>query len=187
MALAYGTEEWEAAYRELVQKRLQERSKPYIQGTPEWVDAYERLVQGDEVYREAAQGWEGTVALHTLADPDLGMEEDSYMLMDLWHGECRKIRIVPPEVGEAADYILTASFDTWKKIGKGELDTTRAVMQGKVKLRGDISKLVRYTKASSRLTELSSTIACRYLDEVGPEELEDLKRFGEEVRRKSVY
>lgn len=183
MALTYGSDEWEEAYQKILQRRLAENEEPYIQGTLEWVDKYEKLIQGDEAYREAARGWEGTVVLHTLAQPEAGIEEDSYMLMDLWHGECRKIRIVPPEVGEAADYVISGGFDVWKRISKGELDTNKAVMQGKLKLKGDLSTIVRYNQASARLTELSSGIDDRFADEVGPEEREELKQFGEEFKR----
>lgn len=183
MALTYGSGEWEEAYQKILQRRLKDKKEPYTQGTPEWVDKYEKLIQGDETYREAAQGWEGTVVLHTLADPAAGIEEDSYMLMDLWHGECRKIRIVPPEVGEAGDYIISGSFEAWKRLSKGELDTNKAVMQGKLKLKGDLAAIVRYNQASSRLTELSSSIDDRFADEVSPEEMEDLKQLGEELKR----
>jgi putative sterol carrier protein len=184
MALAYGSGEWEAAYQEILKKRLQEKNEPYIQGTPEWLHAYEKLVQADTEYREYAQGWEGTVAIHSLADPETGIEEDAYMLMDLWHGECRSMRIVPPEVGEGADFVLTGSYWTWKRINRGEMDTNKAVMQGKLKLNGDLPKMVRYGQASTRLTELSIQVGGRYLDELSLEEKEDLKKLGEELKAK---
>ena len=181
MSPEYGSDEWESIYQEILQKRLQGAKKPYVQGTPEWVDAYEKMLQGDAEYKEAAAGWEGTVVLHSLADPDLGIERDSYILMDLWHGECRSIRPVPPEVGEAADYVITGSYWTWKQSGKGELDTNKAVMQGKLKLKGDLGSIVRYNKASSRLTELSGQLGGRFLDELDPEEAEEIRMLTEEM------
>jgi putative sterol carrier protein len=182
----YGSAEWEGIYQEILQRRLKEEKEPYVQGSPEWVDAYEKLVQGDAEYTEAAAGWEGTVVLHTLADPSIGIEQDSYILMDLWHGECRSIRPVPPEVGEAADFVITGSYWTWKQSGKGELDTNKAVMQGKLKLKGDLGTIVRYNKASSRLTELSAQLGGRYLDELEPEEAEQMKRLTEEMTTRLI-
>jgi len=181
MALTYGTEEWEAAYQEILQRRLREQSPPYIQGSPEWIDTYEKLVQGDATYKEAAAGWEGTVVLHSLADRDLGIEDDSYILMDLWHGDCRSIRPVTPEVGEAADYVLTASYWTWKGSNTGELDTNKAVMQGKIKLKGDLGNIVRYNQAASRLTELSAQVGGRWFDELSQEEQEEMRLLTEEM------
>jgi putative sterol carrier protein len=181
MALIYGSDAWEAAYQEILQRRLREKSPPYVQGTPEWIDAYEKLVQGDAAYREAGAGWEGSVVLHTMADPSIGIENESYLLMDLWHGECRSIRPVPPEVGEAADFVLSGSYWTWKATSKGELDTNKAVMQGKIKLKGDLTKIVRYNQASTRLTELSSQLGGRWFDELSAEEQEEIRLLGEEM------
>lgn len=179
-----GSDEWEEAYQEILRERLEQPSEPYIMGTPEWVDSYEKLIQSDETYKEVARGWEGTVALHSLAQPDIGIERDGYVLMDLWHGECRKIRIVPPEVGEAADYVITASYWTWKKARTGELDTNKALMQGKMKLKGDLGKLVRYSQAVTRLGDLSRQLEGRFVDELDPAEKEEMRKFGEEMRAK---
>jgi putative sterol carrier protein len=181
MSPEYGTDEWEAAYQEILQRRLQEEEEPYVQGSPEWIYTFEKMVQGDAEYKEAAAEWEGTVVLHTTADPSIGMANDSYLLLDLWHGECRSIRPVPPEVGEAADFVITGSYWTWKQSGKGELDTNKAVMQGKLKLKGDLGTIVRYNKASSRLTELSAQLGGRYLDELSPEEAEEFRLLTEEM------
>lgn len=184
MAPSYGSDEWEDTYQEILQRRLREKTPPFIQGTPEWIDAYEKLLQGDATYKEVAAGWEGTVVLHNIAEPSIGIERDSYILMDLWHGECRSIRPVPPQVGEAADYVLSASYSTWKATSSGELDTNKAVMQGKVRLKGDLSKIVRYNQAASRLGELSSQLGGRWFDELDPEEKEEVRLLGDEMAQK---
>ena len=184
MAPSYGSDEWEDTYQGILQRRLREKSPPFIQGTPEWIDAYEKLLQGDTTYKEVAAGWEGTVVLHNIADPSIGIERDSYILMDLWHGECRSIRPVPPQVGEAADYVLSASYWSWKATSSGELDTNKAVMQGKIRLKGDLSKIVRYNQAASRLGELSSQLGGRWFDELDPEEKKEMRLLGDEMAEK---
>jgi putative sterol carrier protein len=181
MGLVYGTDEWEKVYQDILQRRLKEKTPPFVQGSPEWVDSYEKLIRGDEEYRNAAAGWEGTVVLHTVAEPYIGIENDGYMLMDLWHGECRSIRLVPPQVGQAADFILTGSYWTWKGAGSGQLDTSKAVMQGKIKLKGELPKIVRYNHATKRLTELSVQLGGRWFDELSADEQEDMKALGEEI------
>jgi putative sterol carrier protein len=180
----YGTDEWEAAYQEILQRRLEEHSPPYIMGTPEWTDAYENLVKSDQEYREAAKEWEGTVALCTLMDPELGMEEDSYLLMDLWHGECRRIRLVPVDVGQAADFVITGQYSVWKKVNRAELDATKAMMQGRLKLRGDLPTLVRSNRASTRLTEITSSMQTVFPDDLPLEQIEELTVLGREMKEK---
>jgi len=180
MAPVYGSDEWEEAYQEILRRRLQVATRPYVIGTPEWVDDYEKAVQQDEKYREVAAKWEGSVVLHTIAEPDMGVKRDIYILMDLWHGECRGMRVVPPGVGEAADYVISGSPTTWLRLGKGEIDTNKAVMQGKIRLKGNLSNLVRYGQASACLGKVSATLRGRSYDALEPREAEDLKALEEE-------
>ncbi len=180
MAYVFGTEEAEKAYKKLVEERLATRPKPYIVGTPEWAATYERMLQEDPEFKEYGKGWKGSVVIHTLAYPEIGLEKDSYLFMDLHDGECRSIRYVPKEVGEQGDYIITGSYETWKSIAKGELDTNKAVMQGKLKLKGDLATIVRYAKSSARMNEISSSIEAIYPDELSQEELE---KFLEETKK----
>jgi putative sterol carrier protein len=175
MAPPYGTDEWEAIYREILQKRKRIASKPYIAGTPEWADAYQQVVQEDEEYKRLARGWEGTVVLHTIAEPEAGIDHDVYILLDLWHGECRKVRLVPAEAGEAADYVISGSYSTWKLVGNGSLRTDKALMQGKLKLKGDLATLTRYRMAAERLGKLSAHLNGRSLEDLLPEEARELQ------------
>ncbi|WP_287153069.1 SCP2 sterol-binding domain-containing protein [Candidatus Solincola tengchongensis] len=184
MALTYGTEEWEKAYLELVKERQATQSKPYIMGTPEWVAQYEELVQNDAEYKEAAKDWEGSVVIKILAKPEIGLDDDLYMFMDLWHGDCRFIRIVPPEVGESGDYVITGEYERWKSVMAKELDTVKAMMQGKLKLKGDLPSIVRAVKAASRLVDLSASTNPRFPDELSPEEIEDLRKLLREAKEK---
>ncbi len=120
------------------------------------------------------------MVLHTMAEPNAGAKRDIYIYMDLWHGDCRSMRIVPPEVGEAADYVIAGSPTTWKRMGAGELDANKAVMQGKLRLKGDLANLVRYSKASARLGRVSAKLKGRSPDKLDPEEAEKLRVLEEE-------
>jgi putative sterol carrier protein len=181
MALAYGTEEYEKAYREELEKRLASEEQPYLYFSPEWVHLYEGAVQGDQQYKEAAKDWEGSVALHVEKAPQYGIDVDIYLLMDLWHGDCRSMRIVPPEAGEAADYVITGSMDQWCKVGRRELDVVKGMMQGKLRLKGDLPTIVRAVKASMRLVELSGEVGGRYPDELTPDQVEHTRSWINEL------
>jgi len=182
MGYVYGTEEWENAYREMAKERLAGVEKPYFLGTPEWVADFEKKIQEDEHYKKVAETWEGTVVIHILANPDIGLDEDIYVLMDLWHGDCRSIRLVPGEAGERGDYVLSGPFERWQQVMNKELDVTKAMMQGKIKLNGSLPEIVRYVKASIRLVELASQIETRFLNEAGEEEQAEFKRWFNELR-----
>jgi len=182
MTYTYGTEEWEKAYQDMVKERLSGAEKPFIMGTPEWVAAFEKLIQEDANYKEVAKTWEGTVVIHILASPEIGLSDDIFMLMDLWHGDCRSVRLVPREAGENADYVLTGEFERWQAVMEKELDVVKAMMQGKISLKGPLPEIVRYVKASIRLVELAAQIDTRFLTEMSEEERAEYAKWFGEIR-----
>jgi putative sterol carrier protein len=182
MAYTYGTEEWENAYREEVGRRLASESRPFIVATPEWTAEFEGLVQEDADYREYAKEWEGSVALQINAEPEAGLDDDIFILMDLWHGDCRSIRIVPREAAERADYQITGDYAKWKAVLQKELDVVKAIMQGKLKLRGDLPTIVRNVKAATRLVELAGMVEGRFPDEMPEPEREKFRAWVKDMR-----
>ncbi len=180
--IAYTSEEWEKAYREMVEERLVKVEPPYVMGSPEWVAAFEKNIQEDELYKKVAQKWEGTVVIHILGDPVIGLDDDIFMLMDLWHGDCRSVRLVPRTVGENADYVLTGGFERWEAVLKKDLDVVKAMMQGKIKLKGPLPEIVRYVKASVRLVELAAGIDTRFQTAMSEQDLKAYREWFNELR-----
>lgn len=174
MAPKYGTDEWENEYQAMLTRRT-EKEPPYVYFTPEWGALYEKTIQGDAAYKDAAKTWEGTVVLHVEAAPEYGLDIDIYVLLDLWHGDCRSIRLVPPEAGEAGDFVITGSLERWTQVAKKELDSTKGMMQGKLKLKGDLPTIVRAVRASQRLTDLSADVGGSFPTEATDEQKEEFK------------
>ncbi|MGQ9703275.1 MAG: SCP2 sterol-binding domain-containing protein [Actinomycetota bacterium] len=182
MAYSYGSREWEEAFDQLVKDLMEVERPPYIMGSPAWIGNYQELIRKDETYRNLAKGWEGSVVIHILPEPTVGLDDDMYLMLDLWNGECRSVRLVPRSVGEAGDYVLTADYHRWKQVMTGELDATKGMIQGKIKLKGNLPTIVRYAKAATRLTELVAMVDTVFLDEMSPEEVEAFKPWVEFVR-----
>lgn len=181
MAYTYGTTKWEQAYREMVEQRTAEAEKPYTLGTPEWVAAYEKLIQEDALYKKAAKTWEGSVVIHILARPESGLERDLYLFMDLWHGDCRFVRLVPPEVGQKADFVLTGQLERWEAVISGELNVIKAMMQGKIKLKGHLPTIVRAVKAATRLVELAGQVETKYISQLSSAEIDSFRNLLAEI------
>ncbi len=182
MSYRYGTEEWEKAYNEMVSERLNSKKKPYIMATPEWTSIFEKLVQNDQKYKEVAKTWEGSVVISILPKPEVGLDKALYMYMDLWHGECNYIKLVPPETGENADFVLSGELERWEAVMKKELDVVKAMMQGKIKLKGSLPMIVRYVKASLRLVELAAEIDTVFQTDFNEQELADYREWFNKLR-----
>lgn len=180
MAPKYGTEEWEKEYQAMLARRM-EKEPPYIYFTPEWTAMYEKTIQEDAQYKEAAKTWEGSVVLHVEPAPEYGLDVDLYVFMDLWHGDCRSIRLVPPEAGEAGDFVITGSLERWTQVAKKELDSIKGMMQGKLKLKGDLPTIVRSVRAAQRLVDLSAEVGGTFPTEATEEQKEEFKKAMQEV------
>ena len=67
--------------------------------------------------------------------------------------------------GEKARFIIRAPYSRWKEVIKKELDPVKGMMQGKLKLKGDLPTIVRYVKASNILVDLAGEVPTEFVDE----------------------
>lgn len=133
--------------------------------SPEWAEAYKQELNRSDVYRQAGKGWKWTVGLITEAEPDKGVPDDIGLYLDLFEGEARDVRVVPASEARECDFVITAPYSRWKEVMKKELDPTKAMLQGKLKLKGDLPTIVRYTKASQEMTECTGRLDTQFPDE----------------------
>lgn len=132
----------------------------------EWQKEYVELINTSQAYKEAAATWEGDVTFCFEAEPEKGVPEDVYSWNDLWHGECRNWKYgVPKEDGEAAKFVIRAPYSRWKEVIRKELDPIKGMMQGKLKLVGDLPTIVRYVKASNELVNIAAEVPTEFIDE----------------------
>jgi putative sterol carrier protein len=131
----------------------------------EWLKEYVQRINDSEGYREAAATWEGDVAYVIEAEPDKGVAGDTWAWLDLWHGECREGKLVTPDEGEKARFVIRAPYSRWKEVIKKELDPVKGMMQGKLKLKGDLPTIIRYVKAANELVNLAQTVPTEFADE----------------------
>jgi len=165
-----GTKEWDDNYTKLTEERMKSESEPYIVGTPEWASAFEKKIQGDDRYKAAARTWEGSVVLVFKADPEAGIEGDVFVFMDLWHGACNSVKIVPAEVGRTGDYVLEAEYKRWKKILRKELNVVKEIATMKLKLVPfnvkKAAKLAAATQAAIRLVDLAGEVSDKFPEDL---------------------
>jgi putative sterol carrier protein len=131
----------------------------------EWAEQFKQEINQSSVYRQAAKGWKWTVGLVVEAEPDRSFPEARGIVMDLLDGEARDIRVGSADEARACDFVITAPYSRWKQVATKELDATRGMLTGKLKLKGDLPTIVRYTKASQEMTECTTRVAVRWPDE----------------------
>lgn len=133
--------------------------------TEPWFQALIERINGSSAYHDAAEGWEGDVAFLVEAEPDRNLPEDVWGLLDLWHGACRGGGIIDEARGVASAFVISAPYSRWKDVVQRQLDPVRAMMQGKLRVRGDLPMIVRYIRAADELVQLCSEVPTRFPDE----------------------
>jgi putative sterol carrier protein len=129
----------------------------------EWLKRYRDLINGSQEYGEAAEDWEGDVAFFLEAEPDRGVPEDLVAWLDLRHGECRGARMITADEGERSAYGIRAPYSRWREVVQGDLEPVKAMVQGKLKLRGDLANIVRHVRAAKELVYLTTLVPTEFL------------------------
>lgn len=131
----------------------------------EWIRAFVDEVNASEEYAAYSATWEGDVVLVVGAEPDRGVKQDVFILLDLHRGACRDGGLCDPERGDAAEFLVSAPYSRWKQVILGELEPVKGLMQGKLKVRGDLQKILRYVKATQELARLTRNVETTFLDD----------------------
>jgi putative sterol carrier protein len=64
--------------------------------------------------------------------------------------------------GEKTDFTLEGPYSVWVQVNKGEMDGSNAIMTRELQFKGNMSAIIRYSKAFLRLFELMHTIPVDY-------------------------
>ena len=138
----------------------------YQAWTREWLDALKEKIASSAEYREIAKNWEGSVSYIVNPDPEKGIPEPLYFFTDFWHGDVRDFLVCDKAKVESANFVMSADYARWKQVLKKEVDATKALMQGKLKLKGDLTYIVRNIKTVNKVIDLLCEIDTIWPDEV---------------------
>lgn len=131
----------------------------------EWADAFKDEINRSDAYRKAAKGWRWTVGLVVEAEPDRGFPETKGLVLDLFDGEARRVAPGSPDDARACDFTISASYSGWKQVATKQLDAIRGMLSGKLKLRGNLPTIVRYTRAAQELTNCTTRVPVTWPDD----------------------
>jgi len=131
----------------------------------EWASAFQAEINKSDAYKQAGKGWKWTVGLVVEAEPNKNVPQSLGVVMDLYEGEARGVKVGSAADAQACEFVITAPYSRWKEVALKQLDATRGMLQGKLKLKGNLATVVRYTKASQELTECTTRIQTEWPDE----------------------
>ena len=133
--------------------------------TQEWLDAWKQKIATSAEYREIAKNWEGSVSIIVNPDPGKGILEPIYIFTDYWHGDVGDFLICDKAKAETAKFVMSGDAARWKQVARKEVDSTKALMQGKLKLKGDLTYVVRNIKTVNKVIDLLCEMETIWPDE----------------------
>lgn len=121
-----------------------------------WVKELMTKLNNSEGYKAAAKNWEGDFAFIITAGG--GVPEDTYLYMDLWHGECRSAKQLDSPDEKSPAFTMAAPIGTWQKVLTGELDPIRGIMGRHLNLKGNMMKVLKAPKAALEMVNSAQSI-----------------------------
>ncbi|MCL5278149.1 MAG: SCP2 sterol-binding domain-containing protein [Deltaproteobacteria bacterium] len=147
----------------------------------EWIVAFKGKINSNPNYKESGANWEhGTISLIMQFDQDMldRMKKDPVLSkqmkegetavgvwLDLYHGVCKEAKRVTAEEAQKAKFVIAGEYPRWKSVMKKELDPVKGMMQGKLKLKGDLPTIVRFVKAAQDLVDSATMVDTKFIDE----------------------
>ena len=122
----------------------------------EWATAFRAAINANEAYRAAAMAWEGDI-LFLVKGADVNAAAPGVYLA-LAHGECSEATYHADARSVSSEFIYEGTPENWQKLLKGDVDPVKAILDGTFRIRGNLAKAMRFTKAAKELVETASKV-----------------------------
>ena len=91
---------------------------------------------------------------------------DAHLIVDLGEGpvtECREVDVITNLDERGYGFVITGEYDDWKDLVGGEAGIIDQLMGGVMELDGDMQKILQYSDAAVRLTDIAADTESRFL------------------------
>ena len=134
--------------------------------SPEWVASWVELANSDEAFRSAGVGWDGVVCVVIEADEAVGVGDDLYLRLvgkdGHWHEN-----ILAADAGllDGSAFTIRGPYSTWKSVICQQSHPIVAIIQGRLRLHGQLSSFLRWSHAMLIMTKLAGRMDTAFVDE----------------------
>ncbi len=122
----------------------------------EWAEAFRAALNTNDEYRTAAAAWEGEILLRVAPASPGGAAPG--VLLVLAHGRCDAATFHSDAAKLASEFVYEGSRDSWARLVAGTLDPVKAILDGTFRIRGNLLKASRFTRAAKALVETAAQI-----------------------------
>ncbi|MFW9800455.1 MAG: SCP2 sterol-binding domain-containing protein [Candidatus Thorarchaeota archaeon] len=119
-------------------------------GSDAYLTEFKKKLNDDDAYRTLAAKVADSYTLVLQAEPDKGVDNTLIVGFEIKEGEMTDIWLGEKETS----YILSARYRVWVDILLGKIGANRAFITRKLKIKGNMPRLLKTAKATDRLVEL---------------------------------
>ena len=122
----------------------------------EWAEEFRSILNQNDAYRDAARAWEGDI-LFLVRNPDPNAAAPGIHLA-LAHGQCSAATFHDDARAVSSEFVYEGTAENWQKLIAGQIDPVKAILDGTFKIKGNLAKAMRFTKAAKELVETASKV-----------------------------
>jgi len=100
---------------------------------------------------------------------EFGDGKTLYVLIGLKDGACTAAHPIKNPNEVEVGFVLSGPYDQWKRLAKAETDATKLILTRKMKLKGKMSTIMRYIKATVMMGKIASEVPTEFPDEMALE------------------
>ncbi|MGD8996790.1 MAG: SCP2 sterol-binding domain-containing protein [Anaerolineae bacterium] len=112
----------------------------------EWIEELSHRLNQSESYERSAKDWEGDFVF--VIEPDETFDDTAYLYLGLYHGKSPGAAMVKSKDERDTEFVIRAPLSTWREVIEGKLDPIQGMMTRRLKLSGNLMKIMRYPKAA---------------------------------------
>jgi len=127
-----------------------------------WIKELSHQLNESEAYEKSAKDWEGDFVF--IVEPDQAYDNTAYLFLGLYHGKSPDAAMVTSEDEREAEFTLRAPFSVWRRVIEGELDPIQGMMTKKMKVQGNMMKIMRYPKAAKEIVSCCALVPTDFDD-----------------------
>lgn len=128
----------------------------------EWIKELSTRLNASESYERSARDWEGDFIF--VVEPDEAYRDTAYLFLGLLHGKSPDAAVLASQDDRESEFVIHAPFSTWRQVIEGKLDPIQGMMTRKLKLMGNMMKVMRYPKAAKEIVDCCALVPTDFGD-----------------------
>jgi putative sterol carrier protein len=120
-------------------------------GTMEWANELHKLWEADKDLLKILKGLNTERRTIVTDKPDMPAIYEKIV-------DGHVVEIRPAKPGEWTEFSYAATWENWQNLMQGKLEPNKMMLTGKIKIEGQLSKMMAYTRGWTRIMDLQKKL-----------------------------